>query len=409
MVATSITTKCCIAGGGPSGLMLGFLLARAGVDVVVLEKHGDFLRDFRGDTIHPSTLELMSELGLIDDFLKQPHRKVERLTGLVGDTQINVADFTSLPTAHKFVVLMPQWDFLNFLTRHGQRYAGFGLMMKTEATELLEHGGRVIGLRAVKENAPIEIRADLVVGADGRHSTLRERAGLSVLDLGAPMDVLWTRISRRTEDRADAFGHIEAGRILVMLDRGAHWQCAFVIPKGSASELQKKPIGEFCRMLLDLSPWLGERVNEVRSWDDVKLLTVAVDRLSQWWRPGFLCIGDAAHAMSPIGGVGINLAVQDAVAAANILAEPLRMGNLTSDHVARVQARREWPTRVTQRIQLIIQNRVVRRVLTDSQQPKAPRIAKLLNWIPALQRIPARIIGIGVRPEHIQTREAQGA
>jgi 2-polyprenyl-6-methoxyphenol hydroxylase-like FAD-dependent oxidoreductase len=348
-------------------------------------------------------------LGLIDDFLKQPHRKVERLTGLVGDTQINVADFTSLPTAHKFVVLMPQWDFLNFLTRHGQRYAGFGLMMKTEATELLEHGGRVIGLRAVKENAPIEIRADLVVGADGRHSTLRERAGLSVLDLGAPMDVLWTRISRRTEDRADAFGHIEAGRILVMLDRGAHWQCAFVIPKGSASELQKKPIGEFCRMLLDLSPWLGERVNEVRSWDDVKLLTVAVDRLSQWWRPGFLCIGDAAHAMSPIGGVGINLAVQDAVAAANILAEPLRMGNLTSDHVARVQARREWPTRVTQRIQLIIQNRVVRRVLTDSQQPKAPRIAKLLNWIPALQRIPARIIGIGVRPEHIQTREAQGA
>jgi 2-polyprenyl-6-methoxyphenol hydroxylase-like FAD-dependent oxidoreductase len=409
MDMTSITTKCCIAGGGPSGLMLGFLLARAGIDVVVLEKHGDFLRDFRGDTIHPSTLELMCELGLIDDFLKQPHRKVDRLTGQVGDTQINVADFTNLPTTYKCVVLMPQWDFLNFLTRHGKRYAGFGLMMKTEATELLEDGGRVTGLRAIKEGSPIEIRADLVVGADGRHSTLRQRAGLSVNDLGAPMDVLWTRISRRPDDRADAFGHIEAGRILVMLDRGAYWQCAFVIPKGSATELQKKPISEFCRMILDLSPWLGERVNEIASWDDVKLLTVAVDRLSQWWRPGLLCIGDAAHAMSPIGGVGINLAVQDAVAAANILAEPLRAGNLTSDHLARVQARREWPTRVTQRIQLIIQNRVIRRVLTGSRRPNAPGVAKLLNWIPALQRIPARVIGMGVRPEHIQTGEVQDA
>jgi 2-polyprenyl-6-methoxyphenol hydroxylase-like FAD-dependent oxidoreductase len=409
MATTSISTKCCIAGGGPSGLMLGFLLARAGVDVAVLEKHGDFLRDFRGDTIHPSTLELMGELGLIDDFLKQPHRKVDRLTGLIGDTQINVADFTSLPTTHKFVVLMPQWDFLNFLARHGQRYAGFGLMMKTEATELLERGEQVIGLRAVTESGPIEIRADLVVGADGRHSTLRERAGLSVKDLGAPMDVLWTRISRRADDRADVFGHIDAGRILVMLDRGAYWQCAFVIPKGSAVELHKRPIDEFRRMILDMSPWLGERVHEISSWDDVKLLTVALDRLSRWWRPRFLCIGDAAHAMSPIGGVGINLAVQDAVAAANILAEPLRAGKLTTDHLARVQARREWPTRVTQQIQLIIQNRVVRPVLAHSQRPQAPRIAKMLNWIPALQRIPARVIGMGVRPEHIQTREAQEA
>jgi 2-polyprenyl-6-methoxyphenol hydroxylase-like FAD-dependent oxidoreductase len=409
MDATSITTKCCIAGGGPSGLMLGFLLARAGVDIVVLEKHGDFLRDFRGDTIHPSTLELIGELRLIDEFLKQPHRKVDRLTGLVGDTQIRVADFTGLRTTYKFIVLMPQWDFLNFLSRHGQRYAGFRLMMKTEATGLLEHGGRVIGLRAISESGPVEVRADLVVAADGRQSTLRERAGLRVIDLGAPMDVLWTRISRRPDDRADAFGHIEAGRILVMLDRGEYWQCAFVIPKGSAAELRKKPIDDFCHMILDLSPWLGERVNEIKSWDDVKLLTVAVDRLSQWWRPGLLCIGDAAHAMSPIGGVGINLAVQDAVAAANILAEPLRAGSLSSDYLARVQARREWPTRVTQQIQLIIQNRIIRRVLTGSQRPEAPRVAKLLNWIPILQRIPARVIGIGVRPEHIQTGEAHGA
>ena len=409
MDATRLTTQCCIAGGGPSGLMLGFLLARAGIDVVVLEKHGDFLRDFRGDTIHPSTLALIDELGLIDDFLKQPHRKIDRLTGLVGDAQIKVADFTGLRTPYKFIVRMPQWDFLKFLSKHGQRYAGFRLMMKTEATELLERDGQVIGLRAVSELGPIEVRADLVVAADGRHSTLRQRAGLTVIDLGAPMDVLWTRISRQPDDRADAFGHIEAGRVLVMLDRGEYWQCAFVIPKGSATELRKKPIGEFCRMLLDLSPWLGARVNEVKSWDDVKLLTVAVDRLSQWWRPGLLCIGDAAHAMSPIGGVGINLAVQDAVAAANILADPLRAGHLTSDHLARVQARREWPTRVTQQIQLIIQNRIIRRVLTHSQRPKAPRLAKLLNWIPILQRIPARVIGIGVRPEHIQTGEAHGA
>jgi 2-polyprenyl-6-methoxyphenol hydroxylase-like FAD-dependent oxidoreductase len=409
MGATSITTKCCIAGGGPSGLMLGFLLARAGIDIIVLEKHGDFLRDFRGDTIHPSTLELMDELGLIEEFLKQPHRKLDRLKGLVGDTQITLADFTGLPTTCNFIVLMPQWDFLNFLTKRGQRYAGFHLMMKTEATDLLEHGGRIIGLRAIGESGPIEIRADLVVAADGRHSGLRERAGLSVNDLGAPMDVLWMRISRRPDDGEDTFGHIEAGRLLVMLDRGDYWQCAFVIPKGSAGELRKKHIGEFRRMVLDLSPWLGERVNEIKSWDDVKLLTVAVDRLSRWWRPGLLCIGDAAHAMSPIGGVGINLAVQDAVAAANVLAEPLRAGDLTDNYLARVQARREWPTRVTQKIQLIVQNLVIRRVLAGSQRPRVPRVAKLLNWIPALQRISARVIGMGVRPEHIQTPEAHDA
>lgn len=389
--------------------MLGFLLARAGVDIIVLEKHGDFLRDFRGDTIHPSTLELMRELGLLEEFLKQPHRKVNRLKGLIGDTPITLADFSGLPTACKFIALMPQWDFLTFLAEHGRRYAGFHLMMKTEATDLLEQDGQVIGLRAAGHDGPIEIRADLVVAADGRHSTLRERAGLNVKDLGAPMDVLWVRISRHPDDPADTFGHIEAGRMLIMLDRGDYWQCAFVIPKGSAAELRLKPIGAFRQMILDLSPWLGGRVNEVESWDDVKLLTVTVDRLSRWWRPGFLCIGDAAHAMSPVGGVGINLAVQDAVAAANILAEPLRAGNVTPDHLARVQARREWPTKVTQQIQLMVQNLVIRRVLATSQRPQAPRLAKLLNWIPMLQHIPARVVGMGVRPEHIQTGEAQPA
>jgi 2-polyprenyl-6-methoxyphenol hydroxylase-like FAD-dependent oxidoreductase len=402
----SLTTRCCIAGGGPAGMMLGFLLARAGVDVVVLEKHADFLRDFRGDTIHPSTLELMHELGLLDEFLKLPHRKVQRLGGQIGDTRVTLADFTGLPTVCKFIAFMPQWDFLGFLAAHGRRYDGFHVMMKAEATDLIQDGSRVAGVRATTGAGPVEIRADLVVGADGRHSTVRALAGFQVDDLGAPMDVLWMRLSRRPDDGFEAFGHLEVGRIFIMVDRGDYWQCAFVIPKGSADTLMKQDIGEFRRMILALSPWLTERVNELKSWDDVKLLTVALDRLPQWSRPGLLCIGDAAHAMSPIGGVGINLAVQDAVAAANILAEPLRAGALTPDHLARVQARREWPTRVTQRIQLIIQNRVIRRVLAGTERPKPPFVVKLLDWFPALRGIPARVIGIGVRPEHIRTGEA---
>jgi len=401
------TTRCCIAGGGPAGMMLGFLLARAGVDVVVLEKHADFLRDFRGDTIHPSTLELMHELGLLDEFLKQPHHEVRHLSGQIGDTTIPIADFGGLPTVCKFLAFMPQWDFLNFLAAHGRRYAGFHLMMKTAVTDLIETGGRVTGVRAACDGAAVEIRADLVVGADGRHSTVRERAGFTVEDLGAPMDVLWLRMSRRPDDSAEAFGHMEAGRIFIMLDRGDYWQCAFVIPKGSADELRRKDIGVFRKMILALSPWLGERVDEIKSWDDVKLLTVALDRLAQWYRPGLLCIGDAAHAMSPIGGVGINLAVQDAVAAANILAEPLRTSTLTTDHLARVQARREWPTKVTQKIQLIIQNRVISRVLAGTKRPKPPFVVRLFGWFPMLQGIPARLVGMGARPEHIQTPEAK--
>jgi 2-polyprenyl-6-methoxyphenol hydroxylase-like FAD-dependent oxidoreductase len=409
MGANTLTTKCCIVGGGPAGMMLGYLLARAGVDVVVLEKHGDFLRDFRGDTIHPSTLELMQELGLLDAFLRLPHRKVERLVGEIGNVQVTIAEFTRLSSACKFIAFMPQWDFLDFLADRGRRYAGFHLMMKAEATDLIEQGGRIVGVRANTEIREAEIRADLVIGADGRHSTIRERAGLKVDDLGAPMDVLWTRLSRRPDDCADAFGRFDAGRIFIMLNRGDYWQCAYVIAKGSADDMMKRDIGDFRRMILAMSPWLGERVNEVKSWDDVRLLTVALDRLPQWYRPGLLCIGDAAHAMSPIGGVGINLAVQDAVAAANILAEPLRAGAVTLDHLAKVQRRREWPTRVTQAIQRTIQNRVIRPVLAGTAQPKPPLVLKLLDWFPALRGIPARFIGIGVRPEHIHTKEAAGA
>jgi 2-polyprenyl-6-methoxyphenol hydroxylase-like FAD-dependent oxidoreductase len=390
-------------------MMEGFLLARAGVDVVVLEKHADFLRDFRGDTIHPSTLELLHELGLLDAFLRLPHDEVGSVGAQISGTRVTVADFSRLSTTCKFLVFMPQWDFLDFMAECGRRYRGFHLMMKTEATDLIEEGGRIVGVRANAEAGAVEIRADLTIGADGRHSMLRDRAGLQVDDLGAPMDVLWMRLSRRPDDDADPFGHFEAGRILVMLNRGDNWQCAYVIPKGSADELMKRDIGDFRRTILALSPWLAERVNELKSWDDVKLLTVALDRLPRWYRPGLLCIGDAAHAMSPIGGVGINLAIQDAVAAANILAEPLRAGTVTLDHLARVQARRQWPTRATQALQRAIQNRVIGSVLASTAQPKPPLAIKLLDWFPTLRGIPARALGIGVRPEHIQTKETKPA
>jgi 2-polyprenyl-6-methoxyphenol hydroxylase-like FAD-dependent oxidoreductase len=405
MVEQTITTQCCIAGGGPAGMMLGFLLARAGIDVVVLEKHGDFLRDFRGDTIHPSTLELMRELGLLDEFLELPHAKVDHMDAQFGDTKVGLADLTRLPTTSKFIAFMPQWDFLNFLAAHGARYRGFHLMMKTEATDLVFEGARVAGVRALKDGAEIEINADLVVAADGRHSTLRERGGFKVQDIGAPMDVLWMRISRHENDPSNAFGHIEIGRFFIMLNRGDYWQCAFVISKGSADNLMKQPIADFRAIVLSLSPWLGDRVNELRSWDDVKLLTVAVDRLERWYRPGLLCIGDAAHAMSPVGGVGINLAVQDAVAAANILYAPLRDKAVTVDDLRKVEARREFPVRVTQRLQVFIQNRVISRVLTGSAPPQPPFVLKLAQWFPVLQRLLARVIAVGVRPEHIHTPE----
>ena len=406
MSANALTTQCCVVGGGPAGMMVGYLLARAGIEVIVLEKHTDFLRDFRGDTIHPSTMELMQELGLLDAFLRLPHRKVERLVGEIGKVRVTMAEFTRLSSACKFIAFMPQWDFLDFMADRGRRYQSLRLMMKTEATDLIEQGGRIVGLRANAQAGVVEIRADLVIGADGRHSTIRERAGLKVEDLGAPMDVLWMRLSRHADDYAEAFGHFEAGGIFIMVDRGDYWQCAYVIQKGSADQVMKRDIEDFRRAILALSPWLGERVNELKSWDDVKLLTVALDRLPQWYRPGLLCIGDAAHAMSPIGGVGINLAIQDAVAAANILADPLRAGAVTLDHLAQVQKRREWPTRVTQAFQRTIQNRVIGPVLAGNKQPKVPLAVKLLDWFPPLRGIPARFIGIGVRPEHIRTKEA---
>src|SRR5580698_7239665 len=316
MAAATIEVQCCITGGGPAGMMLGLLLARAGVSVVVLEKHADFFRDFRGDTIHPSTLELMAELGLLDEFLKLPHQKVDRLTALIGAERVRMIDLTHLPTRCKYIALMPQWDFLNFLGAQGKRYPTFDLRMSADATDLIEEGGRVVGLRATTPDGELSIRADLMVGADGRHSTVREKAGFKSDDYGAPMDVLWFRVSHKGGDKADTFGHIEAGRLMVMFDRGDYWQCAYVIPKGGIERVKSKGLEAFRGRVVEMSPFLSDRIGELKTWDDVKLLSVTVDRLRKWWRPGLICIGDAAHAMSPIGGVGINMAVQDAVAAA---------------------------------------------------------------------------------------------
>jgi 2-polyprenyl-6-methoxyphenol hydroxylase-like FAD-dependent oxidoreductase len=404
-MAQSITTRCCIAGGGPAGMMLGFLLARAGVDVIVLEKHPDFLRDFRGDTIHPSTLELMHELGLLDEFLKLPHQAVSRLTFQIGADRIPMVDFSHLPTRCKFIALMPQWDFLNFLAEQGRRYPAFHLRMQAEATNLIEEGGRVIGLRADTPEGEIEIRASLVVGCDGRHSTVRERAGLTVDDIGAPIDVLWFRLSRRAGDTEETSGHIEAGKLMVMLNRGDYWQCAYVIPKGGIDAVKRDGLAAFRNGVAALEPFLRDRVGELASFDDIKLLTVKIDRLRQWHRPGVLCIGDAAHAMSPVGGVGVNLAVQDAVAAANILAEPLRSGSVTRDDLAAVQRRRAFPTRVIQRMQVVVQNNLLSPALASAERPRPPFLLRMMRWMPLLRRFPARLVGLGVRPEHIRTPE----
>jgi 2-polyprenyl-6-methoxyphenol hydroxylase-like FAD-dependent oxidoreductase len=406
MADSTITTQCCIAGGGPAGMMLAFLLARAGVNVVVLEKHADFFRDFRGDTVHPSTLELMYELDLIDEFLKLPHQKVERLTGQVGGEHLRMVDFRHVPTHCKFIALMPQWDFLNFVAQQGKRYKTFDLRMQAEATDLVEEGGRIVGLRAKTPDGTLTIRADLVVGCDGRHSTVREKAGLKSDDYGAPMDVLWFRVSRKNTDGIDTFGHIEAGRLMVMLDRGDYWQCAYVIPKGGIERVKSEGLEAFRKRVVEMSPFLADRAGELKGWDDVKLLSVTVDRLRRWWRPGLICIGDSAHAMSPIGGVGINIAVQDAVAAANRLAGPLRSGKVTNDDLQAIQERRTLPVRFTQWLQLTIQKRIISRVLASQRRPKPPLPFKLFNILPVLRRIPARLIGVGIRPEHVRTPEA---
>ena len=395
-------TDCVIAGGGPAGMLIGFLLARAGVDVVVLEKHADFLRDFRGDTIHPSTLDVMHELGLLEEFLRRPHDELHEVAIRVGDEQARIADFRYVPTHCKFLMMMPQWEFLDFLADHARRLPNFHLLMQAEARTLRSDDGRVTGLVARTPEGDLEVRAALVVGADGRHSTIRAQAGLEPQDFGAPMDVLWLRVSRTPADPPDLFGQIDAGRMLVMIARGDYWQCALLIPKGSFDVVRGRGMAALHESLLGLSPWLGERVKELVDWEQVKLLAVTLDRLREWAKPGLLCIGDAAHAMSPIGGVGINLAVQDAVAAARLLAGPLREHALDLAALQRVQRRREWPVRVVQRMQITMQDRLIAPVLAASGPVRMPAFLRLLGRYALLRRIPAWFIGVGVRPEHVR-------
>ncbi len=383
-------------------MMLGLLLARAGLGVTVLEKHADFFRDFRGDTVHPSTLEILYELGVLDEFLRLPHSKVRTLTGQIGETTLTLADFGHLPVHCQFLVLMPQWDFLNFLAQQARRYPSFRLEMQAEVTGLVADGEHVGGVRLRTPTGERELRAELVVAADGRDSHVRAAAGLEAIDFGAPMDVLWMRLSKQPGDPAQLFGRIDFGRIFVMLDRGDYWQCGLVIRKGGFVEIQRRGIEALRADIVQLNPFLRDRVGELRGWDDVKLLTVQVNRLRQWYRPGLLCIGDAAHAMSPIGGVGINLAIQDAVAAANILIPELRRGStIPIAALRRVQRRRELPTRITQRVQRIIQNNVIKRVLGRPGRMRPPLVARALGAIPLLQRIPARLVGLGFRREHV--------
>jgi 2-polyprenyl-6-methoxyphenol hydroxylase-like FAD-dependent oxidoreductase len=397
-----LQAQCCIAGGGPAGMMAGLLFARAGVGTIVLEKHADFLRDFRGDTIHPSTLEVIHELGLLEEFLKRPHQVVREIRAHIGQEEVVIADFSRLPVRCPYIALIPQWDFLDFLLQEARRYPSFRLLMQAEATNLLEAKDRVVGVCAQTPGGPLEVRAALTLGADGRGSRVRQSAGLRVRELGAPMDVLWMRISRRPSDPEEPLGRIVRGRMMVLIYRGDYWQCGFLIHKGGCDELRALGLESFRRQVAALAPFLADRVHELRQWSDVRLLTVKVDRLQRWYRPGLLCIGDAAHAMSPVGGVGINLAIQDAVATANLLADRLRCGSVTTSDLHEVQRRRELPTRLTQAMQVFVQNRIISRVLRVGGPMSPPWPVRMLKRFPRLRRIPARMIGIGIRPEHVR-------
>jgi 2-polyprenyl-6-methoxyphenol hydroxylase-like FAD-dependent oxidoreductase len=366
-----------------------------------LEKHKDFLRDFRGDTIHPSTLELMHELGLLEEFLSRPHQQLRQIQAHFGSEKTTIADFSHLPTHCKFIAFMPQWDFLNFISEHAHRYASFSLRMEAAVNDLLFENERVIGVRAATPQGIVEVRTDLVVGADGRSSTVRELAGLEVVDLGAPIDVLWFGLSKRDGDPEQSFGYVGAGQFMVLLARGAYWQCGYVIRKGGFDETRERGLEKLRAHISRCVPFLNNRVEELKDWESVKLLTVKVDRLRQWCREGLLCIGDSAHAMSPVGGVGINLAIQDAVATANILGQALREGRVELNDVRAVQHRREWPAHLTQRVQIFMHEHFLERIFNAREQTTPPMPARLLERFAVLRRIPARMIGIGFRPEHV--------
>ena len=418
--ARSMKVRCCIVGGGPAGMMLGYLLGRAGIDVVVLEKHADFFRDFRGDTVHPSTLQIMDELGLIDGFLKLPHQRLQTLQGMFGGTLVRIADLSRLPTKYPFIAFMPQWDFLNFLRDRGQRFPSLKVVMSTEATDLIHRGGTTCGVRARVPEGPIDIEADLTIACDGRHSIVRERSGLEVEEIGAPMDVLWFRAGHGRNEAEDVFARIEPGKMMVTFDRGEYWQCAYVIAKGQYETVKARGLQTLLEDVIRMAPILESGIADVKSWDDIKLLTVAINRLKRWTRPGLLCIGDAAHAMSPVGGVGVNLAVQDAVATANLLAEKLKTGCPSEDELDAVRRRREFPVKMTQRLQVVVQNNIISGALKPGRHPlRVPLVVRLITAVPCcrqFQRASSRL-GCGlstcIRPvsrvrEHEDVLHSQG-
>jgi 2-polyprenyl-6-methoxyphenol hydroxylase-like FAD-dependent oxidoreductase len=403
-MAQSMKVRCCIVGGGPAGMMLGYLLGRAGVDVAVLEKHADFFRDFRGDTVHPSTLQVMDELGLIDGFLRLPHQRLQKMQGLFAGATIQLADLSRLPVKYPFIAFMPQWDFLNFLRDAGKRFPSLKVMMSTEAIDLIRDGGRIAGVRARTPQGMIDIAADLTVACDGRHSTVRERAGLEVEDIGAPMDVLWFRAGKAPNETERIFARVDPGKMMVTFDRGDYWQCAFVIPKGGYEAVKARGLPALLDDIVRMAPLLKSGISDVKNWDDMKLLTVAINRLKKWAQPGLLCIGDAAHAMSPMGGVGVNLAVQDAVATANLLAAKLVHGTPSEADLDAVQGRRGFPVRMTQRMQVVMQDNIVAMALKrGSKALKAPWPLRVITAVPWLQGITARFLGLGVRPEHVHS------